>query len=107
MGYEQIIEIFADNYKNKKDKMLEPLFMASGEMGTDCFWAAFEENLPKMFVVIGINGDKVWDANYKSVSSVIKRSSPSATSLGEYRLRMGFIQVPVPYFGCINHPLIH
>lgn len=107
MGYEQVIELLVDNYKDKKGKMIEPLFMASGELGTDCFWASFEEHLPKAFVVIGINGDKVWDINNKSVTSAIKRSSPSATSLGEYRLRMGFIQVPVPYFGCINHPAIH
>lgn len=107
MGYKEIIKLFADNYKDNKEKMIEPLFMASGELGTDCFWASFEEHLPKTFVVIGINGDKVWDVNSKTVTPYIKRSSPSATSLGEYRLRTGFIQVPLPFFGCVNHPAIH
>jgi hypothetical protein len=107
MGYEQIIEVLVDSYKGRDRKMIEPLFMASGELGTDCFWASFEEHLPETYVVIGINGDKVWDINSKSITTSIKRSSPSATSLGEYRLRTGFIQVPVPFFGCVNHPAIH
>ncbi len=106
-GYETVIEIMVDTYKTNTQTMIEPLFMASGELGTDCFWASYAEHLPKSYVIIGINGDKVWDINSKSVVKTIKRSSPSATSLGEYRLQAGFVQVPVPFFGCVHHPAIH
>ena len=32
---------------------------------------------------------------------------PSGTGLTEFRLRVGFVHVPVPYLGCTNHKSIH
>ncbi len=106
-GYDDIVELMVDAYKQDQQKMIEPLFMASGELGTDVFWASYEKHLPGTYVITGTNGDQVWEVN-KRPSTTMKRPLYAAgTSLGEYRLRTGFIQVPVPFFGCINHPEIH
>jgi hypothetical protein len=105
LGYENIIEVSGNAYKKRSD-LLEALFMASGELGTDCFWSSFEDHLPGTFVLSGVHGDKVWDVNNKVITNKIKRSSPAATSLTEFRLRIGFFQVPIPFLGCIRHNII-
>ncbi|MFC1783131.1 hypothetical protein ACFL02_06055 [Planctomycetota bacterium] len=106
LGYKDIKEYNADSYKLKIDEFPEAEFFASGELGTDCFWSAFEDELPGTMVLTGIHGDKVWDVNNKHVTRDIVRSLPAATSICEYRLRVGFIQVPIPFLGCVSHKSI-
>lgn len=105
-GYKNIKEFDADSFKSLPD-FPEAEFLATGELGTDIFFTSFEKELPGKLVLTGVHVDKVWDKNNKHVTRQILRSSPAATSLSEFRLRVGFIHVPIPFFGCINHPYIH
>jgi hypothetical protein len=66
-----------------------------------------EDILPKKLLFTGFHGDKVWDVNNQKVSPDIIRGDASGVSLAEFRLRLGFIHMPVPFLGCVHHPSIH
>ncbi|MEH8244884.1 hypothetical protein Q7I21_02510 [Aeromonas veronii] len=53
-------------------------------------------------VLTGFHGDKIWDINTLP-SKDIKRGDSSGSSLGEYRLRSGFVHIPVPMIGSLKH----
>lgn len=104
LGYKNITEKSADKYLQNND-LIEAEFLSTGELGSSIVFSSFEEDVQKKLVLTGVFGDKVWDKNNKKVSSEILRSLP--TSLYEFRLRVGFINIPLPFFGCIHHKYIH
>lgn len=67
-------------------------------------WAA---QLEGKLLFTGFHGDKVWDRNNKKVSPHIVRGDPSGHNLNPFRLRVGWIHIPVPFIGCTSHPAIH
>ncbi len=91
----------------RKNGFPEAEFLAAGTLGEDVVMAALEEILPKKLLFTGYHGDKVWDPNNQKVGPNIIRGDASGTSLAEFRLRLGFIHLPVPFIGCIHHPSIH
>jgi hypothetical protein len=55
----------------------------------------------------GFHGDKLWDRNCHKVSRHLVRGDSSGSSLTEYRLRVGFFHLPVPFIGADSHPELH
>lgn len=85
----------------------EAEFVACGDLGQDLVFASFERFVEGRMLLTGFHGGKVWDRNCKVVSTSIVRGDPSGNSLTEFRLRLGFIHVPVPFIGCQQHPSLY
>jgi len=92
---------------NKKG-MPEAEFVTCGYLGQDFHFAAFENDLNKKVLIVGCHGDKVWDRLLtKPVKKDIILSESSGSSLIEFKFRVGFIYVPLVYFGCLSLPSIY
>lgn len=85
----------------------EAEFLAWGTGGEDVVMAALEDVLPARLLYTGFHGDKVWARENAHVAQDIRRGDPSGSSLAEFRLRVGFIHLPVPFMGCTQHASIH
>lgn len=55
----------------------------------------------------GFHGDKLWDKNCDKVSRDMVRGDSSGSSLTEYRLRVGVLNLPVPFIGVDSHPELY
>ena len=82
--------------------MPEAEFAALGDAG-DVQFSGFEDVLAGCILTTGFQGGKVWDPHNRDIGPDIRRGDASGSSLGEFRLRLGFIHVPVPFIGCENH----
>jgi len=80
----------------------EAEFAALGDAG-DVQLSSFEDILPGCLLTTGFHGGMVWDPYNPHTGPDFFRHDASGSSLGEFRLRMGFIHVPVPFIGCENH----
>lgn len=89
---------FARMERASGDPMLEAEFLAPGMQGEDIVYSAFGERLKGRILVTGFQGGKIWDRR-KSLGRHIKRSDISGCSLGEFRLRMNFLHLPIPFIG--------
>ncbi|HET7676022.1 MAG TPA: hypothetical protein VFL54_10910, partial [Gammaproteobacteria bacterium] len=85
----------------------EAEFIATGHGGDDVVMIPAEDLLPGRIVYTGYHGDKIWDRHNRKVSPYIIRGDTSGCSLGEFRLRVGFINLPVPFIGCTQHAAVH
>jgi hypothetical protein len=99
--FEQVIERKGQDYFHRPG-MTEAEFVASGDAG-DVPFSSFEDVLAGSILTTGFHGDKVWDPYTHHVGPDIRRGDASGSSLGEFRLRVGFIHVPVPFIGCEHH----
>ena len=79
-----------------------PAEFASCGDAFDAHMAALEDELPKTMLLTGVWGDRVWNRLNKDEETVMVRGDPSGSGLGEFRLRLGFIHVPVPFFGAMR-----
>ena len=86
-----------------RDDFPEADFMAAGTGGEDVVMVAFEKLLPGKLFFTGYGGS-FWDRNYDKSCRNFERRDASGNSLAEYRLRLGFIHVPVPYIIGVNLP---
>jgi hypothetical protein len=77
----------------------EAEFAALGDAG-DVQFSGFEDVLAGCILTTGFPNawDPLWD-----MGPDIRRHDANGSSLGEFRLRVGFIHVPVPFIGCENH----
>jgi hypothetical protein len=86
----------------------EAEFAAEGEGGPDVVMVSMEDDLRQRLIITGIHGDMVWERQSKyGVTSDIVRDTLHGSTLSEFRMRVGFVHVPVPFIGCINFPSIH
>jgi hypothetical protein len=90
-----------------KDLGAEWEFFAVGTGGEDCFFAPVESMFASRMFISGFHGDKVWDKNPAKISDQIIRGDPSGADLEEFRLRVGFVHVAIPFFGCRAHGSIN
>lgn len=74
-------------------------FLASYSSAEDINLSGAETLLEGKVLMTGYHGDKVWDKNASNLSSQLVRGDPSGLSLCEYRLWVGFINCPVPFWG--------
>jgi len=83
----------------------EAEFFSCGSSGEDVLFAGCEEVLGQKMLLTGFHGDKVWERHEKS-NSQLKRGDSSGSSMEEFRLRVGFISLPVPFIGAVQYPSI-
>jgi hypothetical protein len=101
----QAIELDADAYR-AMDTFPEAEFLATGYGGEDVIFAGTEALLSERVLLTGYHGDRVWSLNPDHVSVDLKRGDPSGASLLEFRLRTGFVHLPVAFIGAGNHRAI-
>jgi len=77
-----------------------------GGAGGDISLLCFEQQLAGSILLTGFHGDKIWDL-HTPPTPYIKRGDDSGTGLHEFRLRNGFINVPVPFIGAVRHRDLH
>jgi len=77
----------------------EAEFAALGDAG-DVPFSSFEDVLAGAILTTGF--PNAWDPQW-SMGSDVRRHDASGSSLGEFRLRVGFVHVPLPFVGCENH----
>lgn len=82
-------------------------FFSLGTGGEDAFFAPLENFLQGRVFISGFHGDKIWDKNNEKISDQIIRGDPSGADLEEFRLRVGFIHIAIPFFGCQSHSTIY
>lgn len=77
---------------------IEDEFFATGSGGEDMIMATFGPNLKQRLLFTGFRGDTVWDGRRGDCwgAEDFVQKDPSGASLGEFRLRTGFLHVPVP-----------
>jgi hypothetical protein len=75
----------------------EAEFLATGMGGEDLPFAAFEPALQGRIVLTGFYGGRIWKAE---PNAALARDDLSGSSLIEFRLRTGFVSLPVLFIGC-------
>ena len=85
----------------------EAEFLAYGAGGEEVVFAPLEQILPGRILFTGYLGDAVWNRVTARVNTELLMLYPGGSSLGEFRLRVGFIHFPVPTAGYIRHPSVY
>lgn len=73
-------------------------FLATASTSEDLFFADFEPYLAGAIVLTGFHGDYMWAMGSPSGNET-RRGDSSGTGLDEFRKRVGFVNVPVPFIG--------
>ena len=73
-------------------------FLGTLNTAEDLYFSVFEPHLSGAIVLTGFHGDKIWAKGCPSGSEIVRGDS-SGTGLDEFRKRVGFVNVPVPYIG--------
>lgn len=84
------------------DDFKEAEFFASGLGGGEYPFRAFAPYCERKILFTGFNGDRMWDRHIKP-SNNLARLDLSGSTLGEFRLRTCFVNVPVPVIGATWH----
>jgi len=84
----------------RKDGMPEAEFVAWGDLGQDLQFSAMEDNLERRILITGWHGDGMWSVHKEELDRDIPRPEAGGCCLVEFRLRVGFILLPVAFFGC-------
>jgi hypothetical protein len=77
-------------------------FVATGMGGEDVIYSAFGSAVAGSVLLTGFHGDKIWSRDAKP-NAVLARGDISGSSMGEFRLRTGFVHLPVPFIGALRH----
>lgn len=77
----------------------EPPFIAADSYGGDVFFKGAERVLEGKVLLTGFHGDKAWAKDLDKVDGNIVRGDQSGLSLAEYRLTIGMLHCPVPFWG--------
>src|SRR5699024_7406990 len=103
LGYEEIIQRNELDYL-KTSRTEE--FVANGELGTSIYFSVVEKELEGTFVLSGGHGDWIWDKHVQPNDEILRNFFPG-TSRKEYRLRVGYQNVVIPFFSVQSHADIH
>ena len=76
-------------------------FAAAGDAG-DVQFSAMEGHLAGTLFTGGFQGDHMWTRNTERSDDDVVRGDPAGSSLGEFRLRLGFIIVAPAFFAARN-----
>jgi len=82
-----------------------PEFAACGD-DMDRTFGYLAGELPRTLFFTGMQGDAVWDVKTPPSRELPRDGFSVGSSLGEFRLRTGFVHVPVPFFGAVRQPEI-
>jgi hypothetical protein len=92
---------------DRLDYLREANFPEAEFFGWGAQEAPWAPHLEGRLVFTGFHGDKVWDKNCKKLGPHIVRGDPSGHNMNAFRLRVGWIHLPVPFVGCTSHRSIH
>ena len=99
LGYGHIVERDAEEYLHRTD-LPEAEQIASGEIGSDLCFVAFDDLFKNRLVFTGDRGDSVWAKENPICNDEFEFTDMlSHIGMGERRLWLGYISVPVPLFG--------
>jgi len=74
-------------------------FLAANGMGEEVRFKSAETHLADRVLLTGYLGGVIWAKGKRDLSPDIVKKDPSGSALGEYRLRVGFLHCPLPYWG--------
>jgi hypothetical protein len=80
-------------------------FWSGGMSGGDLPFLEFEPYLGNTVLFTGFHGGKVWTRSLRA-SRTLMRGDLSGASMTDFRLRVGFIHLPVPFIFATNHDAI-
>jgi hypothetical protein len=104
LGY-RVAEFDRNAYLARSDRP-EVEFLATGTGGDLVMLSSIEPLLAGRILLTGDHGDTAWDRCSPRVSREIRRGDPGS-SLIEFRSRVGFLLLPVPFIGIVHHPELH
>ncbi len=84
---------------NRLDRV-EAEFAACGYAAQDVPLVNWEPSLGNRVLLTGIHGDAVWNTHHKKPNTDIVRGDAAGASLIEFRSRVGFMHLPVPFIAC-------
>ena len=93
---DQILALDVESGDHLFEKAAE--FLATFGIGDDVTFLAFQDDLPKTTLTTGVWGDSIW-ARGTTVPSGLPVRILFGKSLSEFRLRVGFAHVPLPFIG--------
>jgi len=102
----RVLEFDRLEYRSS-DSLPEAEFLANGTGGEEVVFAPLERVLPGTLLFTGYLGDAAWNRVTKRVNTELLMLYPGGSSLGEFRLRVGFVHFPVPTAGYIRHPSLY
>ncbi len=91
-------------YMNRQD-LAEADFLSTGMSGEDVVFSGMEPSLRRSVLVSGFYGDGMW-WSHVPIRPLFWRLEQAGASLGEFRLRVGFVHVPLPWFGASERPSV-
>lgn len=86
----------------RRDDLPEADFLATGFSGEEVVFSAMAVELRGRMLVSAFVGDGMWWM-HRPPRPNMWRSDQSGSSFGEWRLRVGFIHVPLPCFAAYHH----
>jgi hypothetical protein len=86
----------------RRDDLPEAEFLATGFTGEEVVMSEMDQKLHGSMLVSAFFGDGMWWMNRPPRPS-LWRSDQSGSSLGEWRLRLGFVHVPLPFLGAQHY----
>ena len=92
------IEFFDRTEYMRRDDRPEAEFMATGYTGEEVPYVAFEDELRRKVMLTGGLGGWTW-LRTKEPTPGLERKDFSACSVTEFRLRVDFVDLPIPMFG--------
>ena len=91
----------------RKGGLIVAEFVACGDLGAEVPMSSYEDDCRQSVLFTGVYGGVVWNRWNKKATPYIVSQDCTGSSLYEFRLRVGFVHVPVPFLGCVQHPSIH
>lgn len=91
----------------RSKELPEAEFVASGDLGQDFEISVLGNDLSQRLLIVGYHGDTMWNVLKKDVKKDIPRGDAGGCCWLDFKWRVGYVFVPVPYIGCMSHPSIH
>jgi hypothetical protein len=100
----QVREFQRMQYLERID-MPEAEFIATGNGGDDIVMSVLEDDLPGTLFITGFLGDTLWGTSGgdPSRSAFYAYTFPAGSTLSEFRIRVGFVHVPIPLLTFTRH----
>jgi hypothetical protein len=86
-----------------RDDLPEAEFLATGAGAGDVILAALEERLQQRLMVTGFYGDSAWERIDNAGGDDMAMSAPASGGMANFRMRVGFLHLPGPSIGYIEH----
>ena len=100
----QVREFQRTQYLERVD-MPEAEFIATGNGGDDVVMSVLEDDLPGTLFITGFLGDTLWGTSDGDPgrSAFYAYTFPAGSTLSEFRIRVGFIHMPIPLLTFTRH----